>query len=83
VQEIQGTYSVFKLGEGDKVVFTRVKVGRRVGSLWVIEEGLAAGDKVVVEGVLKLRDGVEVSAVMTNISSGPVEAMRSQVPGKQ
>lgn len=83
VQEIQGTYSVFKLGEGDKVVFTRVKVGQRVGSLWVIDEGLAAGDRVVVEGVLKVRDGVVVAPAMTNISSAPVEVLRRQVPGKQ
>ncbi|MFM1945363.1 MAG: Efflux pump periplasmic linker BepF [Verrucomicrobiota bacterium] len=83
VQEIQGTYSVFKLGEGDKAVFTRVKAGQRVGSLWVIDEGLAAGDRVVVEGVLKVRDGVVVAPAVTNISSAPVEALRRQVPGKQ
>jgi membrane fusion protein (multidrug efflux system) len=83
VQEIQGTYSVFKLGEGDKVVFTRVKVGQRVGSLWAIDEGVAAGDRVVVEGVLKVRDGLVVSSVMTNISSAPVEALRRQVHGNQ
>jgi membrane fusion protein, multidrug efflux system len=61
VTELQNLYSVAVVGEGNKVSFRNVKVGPRVDSLWVIEEGLKPGEKVVVEGLQKLRDGVVVS----------------------
>jgi membrane fusion protein (multidrug efflux system) len=32
-------------------------VGERVGMLWVIEEGIKPGDRVIVEGAQKVRDG--------------------------
>jgi membrane fusion protein, multidrug efflux system len=38
-----------------------VKVGERVGPDWVISEGLKPGDKVIVEGFMKVREGVPVS----------------------
>ena len=48
-------------GRGDgKVAFRNVKVGARVDTLWVIEEGLKPGDKVVAEGLQSLRDGMTV-----------------------
>jgi membrane fusion protein (multidrug efflux system) len=61
VQELQNLYSVAVVGEGDKVSFRNVKVGPRVDGLWVIEEGLKPGEKVVVEGVQRVRDGIVVS----------------------
>ncbi len=61
VAELQNLYSVAVLGEGNKVTFRNVKVGPRVDGLWVIEEGLKPGDKVVVEGLQKLRDGAVVN----------------------
>jgi membrane fusion protein (multidrug efflux system) len=39
-----------------------VKVGQRVDSLWVVDEGLKPGDKVVVEGLQRIRDGMTVVA---------------------
>jgi len=38
-----------------------VTVGDRVGALWVIAEGLHPGERVVVEGVQKVRPGVQVN----------------------
>jgi len=61
VSELQNLYSVAVVGEGNKVTFRNVKVGPRVDSLWVIDEGLKPGEKVVVEGLQRLRDGVVVS----------------------
>jgi membrane fusion protein, multidrug efflux system len=61
VTELQNLYSVAVVGSGDKVEFRNVKVGPRVDDLWVIEEGLKAGEKVVVEGLQKVRDGATVS----------------------
>jgi membrane fusion protein (multidrug efflux system) len=60
VQELQGTYTVVVVGEGDKVETRKVKPGQKVGSLWIIQEGLKSGDRVVVEGFQRLRDGMTV-----------------------
>jgi membrane fusion protein (multidrug efflux system) len=51
-----------------------IKVGRQVGPNWIVEEGLQPGDRVVVEGTLKARDGAVVnpepmSATETNTSA--------------
>ena len=61
VTELQNLYSVAVVGAGNKVEFRNVKVGPRVDSLWLIEEGLKPGEKVVVEGLQKVRDGAVVS----------------------
>jgi len=60
VQELQGTYTVVVVTEGDKVETRKVKPGQKVGSNWIIEEGLKNGDRVVVEGFQRLRDGMVV-----------------------
>jgi membrane fusion protein (multidrug efflux system) len=61
VQELQNLYSVALVGADNKVTFRNVKVGLRVDSLWVIEEGLSAGDRVIVQGLQKVRDGAVVN----------------------
>src|SRR5512139_2531074 len=61
VQELQNLYSVAVVGPDNKVAFRNVKVGPRVESLWVIEEGLKPGEKVVVEGLQRVREGVVVN----------------------
>jgi membrane fusion protein, multidrug efflux system len=61
VTELQNLYSVAVVGGDNKVEFRNVKVGPRVDDLWVIEEGLKPGEKVVVEGLQKVRDGATVS----------------------
>jgi membrane fusion protein (multidrug efflux system) len=45
-----------------KVAFRTVKVGQRVGALWVIQEGVKPGDRVVVEGLQRIQDGMTVVA---------------------
>jgi RND family efflux transporter MFP subunit len=63
VTELQGSYQVAVVGQDNKVAIRSVKVGARVGRLWVIEDGLAAGEKVVAEGIQKVRDGIPVTPV--------------------
>lgn len=62
VNELQGKYQVAVVGADGKVSIRPVKVGERYGSDWMIEEGLKAGEMVVVEGVQKARDGMTVVA---------------------
>jgi membrane fusion protein (multidrug efflux system) len=61
VTEFQGRYLVGVVGAENKVAIKPVKVGERFGQLWVIDEGLQAGEKVVAEGTQKVRDGMVVS----------------------
>ncbi|HET9833589.1 MAG TPA: efflux RND transporter periplasmic adaptor subunit [Vicinamibacterales bacterium] len=62
VQELQNQYSVAVVGPDQKVSFRNVKVGPRVETKWVIEEGLKPGERVVAEGLQFVRDGVTVHA---------------------
>ena len=50
VQELQNLYSVAVVGADNKVAFRNVKVGPRVDTLWVIEDGLKAGDRSSPKG---------------------------------
>lgn len=62
VMELQGTYQVAVVGADQKVDFRPVKVGERVDALWVIDAGLQPGDRVIVEGLQKVRPGMVVTA---------------------
>jgi membrane fusion protein (multidrug efflux system) len=63
VQETQGLYSVAVVAGDGTVAFHNVKVGPRDGSDWVIEEGIKVGDRVIVEGLQRVKDGAKVTAV--------------------
>jgi membrane fusion protein (multidrug efflux system) len=57
VNELQTSDEVAVVNGDDKVEIRSVKVGDKVGSLWVIEDGIKPGDRVIVEGAQKVRDG--------------------------
>jgi membrane fusion protein (multidrug efflux system) len=61
VSELQGGYQVAVVGGDDKVSIRTVTVGDRVGSQWVIAEGLNPGERIVAEGVQKVRQGAHVN----------------------
>jgi RND family efflux transporter MFP subunit len=61
VTEVQGSYQVYVIGHDNRVTICPVKVGERVGTMWVIKTGLTAGEQVVVEGQQALRTGMLVS----------------------
>jgi RND family efflux transporter MFP subunit len=61
VAELQGTYQVALVGETNCVHLQSVKVGEQVGANWIIESGLKAGDRVVVEGTQKAKEGTVVN----------------------
>jgi membrane fusion protein (multidrug efflux system) len=58
--ELQGSYQVDVVGPDNKVAVRPVKVGERVGTLWIVQEGLNPGEQVVVEGQQNLRPGTLV-----------------------
>src|SRR5258706_9161939 len=61
VSELQGSYQVAVVGGDNKIEMRTVKVGERSGSLWLIEDGLKAGETVVVEGTQKIKPGAAVN----------------------
>jgi membrane fusion protein (multidrug efflux system) len=61
VSELQGGYQVAVVGGDDKVSIRTVTVGDRVGTQWIIAEGLNPGERVVAEGVQKVRQGAHVN----------------------
>jgi membrane fusion protein (multidrug efflux system) len=73
VTELQGTYEVAVVGADNKVSIRKVKPGARIGSLWVIEDGLKAGERVVSEGTAKATDG---STVVPTLATAQAEGKK-------
>ena len=61
VIEVQGNREVAVVTADNKINMTPVTMGPRFGDLWVVDEGLKAGQKVVVEGTQKVRPGASVT----------------------
>ncbi len=64
------TFQVALIGSDNKAQIQSVKVGSQVGSDWIIEEGLKAGDRVVVEGTQKARPGSVVNPKAIALPAG-------------
>jgi RND family efflux transporter MFP subunit len=56
INELQTSYELAVVGADNKAEIRTVKVGERIASLWVVEDGLKLGERVVVEGLQKVRD---------------------------
>lgn len=63
VTELQGGYQVATVSADNKAHLQNVKVGSRDGAFWIIEQGLHPTDRIVVEGVQKVREGATVNPV--------------------
>lgn len=61
VSQLQGSYQVDTVQPDNKVHVQTVSVGERIGSRWLIEKGLKPGDRVIVEGTQKAKEGVAVN----------------------
>ena len=61
VMDMQGRYLIAIVGEDNKVSIRPVMTGETLGRQWVIKGDLKAGDRVVTEGVQKVRDGMQVN----------------------
>ena len=61
VNEMQGNYSVAVVDPNNTIRFAVVKVGDRIGSDWVVEEGLKPGERVVADGLFKIAPGAPVN----------------------
>jgi len=86
VSEVQGKYLVAVVGPDNKVAIKQVKMGQRTGELWVVSDGLKAGEKVVAEGIQKVRDGMAVNpqpfGTAAKKESGPSEKSEAKPEAK-
>jgi membrane fusion protein (multidrug efflux system) len=63
IKEIQGIYQVLVVDENDQVEVRQVTTSIKKGNMWVIEEGLKAGERIVLEGIQQARTGMKVVPV--------------------
>ena len=75
VNELQGSFQVAVVDQDNKVSIRPVKMGERIGAMWEVTEGLKPGDKVVVEGLQKAREG---STVAVKDWTPPADALVSK-----
>jgi membrane fusion protein (multidrug efflux system) len=61
VTEMQGRYLVAIVGPDNKIGIAPVQVAERVGSDWIIAKGLKPGDRIVAEGIQKVKEGLTVA----------------------
>ncbi len=61
IQELQGTQQAYIVGPDNKVKIVNVTLGAQVGTNWVVEGGLPAGSKLIVDNIQKLAEGAPVS----------------------
>jgi RND family efflux transporter MFP subunit len=61
VNELQGNYQVAVVDQDNKAHIRPVKMGERIGSMWEVTEGLKPGERVIVQGIQKAREGAQVT----------------------
>ncbi len=74
VTELQGRYQVAVVAPGNKISIRNVDVGDRMGSDWIIKTGLKPGERVVSEGLEKVRDGATVNPKPDTSKPEPITA---------
>src|ERR1700722_15597708 len=61
IQQLQSEQTVMTVGPGDMVELRAITTAERVGEDWIVQQGLKPGDRVIVEGQLKVRPGARVT----------------------
>lgn len=64
VQQMLDKTLVTVIGDGEKAETRVVKMGTKIGSMWVVDEGVSENDRIIVEGFLKTPPGTPVMATM-------------------
>lgn len=73
VNELQGNFQVAVVSADNKVSIRTVKPGVKTGSIVVINEGVQPGERVVVEGLQKVKDGITVNAKVASMPSATMQ----------
>jgi len=75
VVELQGTFSVLVIDENNKVQNRLIQVGSKVKEFWLITEGLKPGEKVIYEGLQKVKEGIVVNPETVEIKIPDLESI--------
>ena len=73
VSELQATYSLGVVTPENKVEIRPVRMGPRIGGMWIVETGLKPGDRFIVEGLLKVRNGSVVVPTAVDLDANGAE----------
>ena len=83
VNELQGSYQVAVVGADNTVTIKVVTLGPRDGSMWVVEKGLSPGDRIVVEGIQRVRSGMKVAPKEAAASADAAAPGTPAAPAKE
>jgi membrane fusion protein, multidrug efflux system len=78
VMDMQGRYLIAVVGEDNKVSIRPVMAGETIGQQWVITGNIKAGDRVVSQGVQKVRDGAEVNPTQMAADTNDVPIVKME-----
>jgi membrane fusion protein (multidrug efflux system) len=73
VVELQGLHNVFVVSTDETVSNRQIEVGPKIDSFWLITQGLEPGEKVVYEGLQKVKEGVTVKATVADVKPAELE----------
>jgi membrane fusion protein, multidrug efflux system len=77
VNELQGNFQVAVVGQDNKVAVRTVKLGPKTGSLVVVTDGLQPGERIVVEGLQKVKDGMTVNTKLISMETPTAQQAES------
>ena len=80
VMEVQGLFNVYVVDGGDTAHNREISVGPKIGSDWLIPEGLKPGERVIYEGLQKVKDGAKVKPTVATV---PTNSTSSTDQGKK
>jgi RND family efflux transporter MFP subunit len=82
VNELQGNFQVAVVDQNNKVSIRPVKMGERIDALWEVSEGLKPGDRVIVQGAQKVKEGSTVTVKeWTSPAQSPTPKPATSPPG--
>ncbi len=81
VGNLQGQSQMGVVGADNKVTIRNITPGAQIGSDWIIESGINAGDRVVVEGLQKLKNGMVVNPTPYTLTKQEAVSIEDQLPG--
>lgn len=81
VGNLQGQSQIAVVGPDNKVSIRNITPGPQIGSDWVIQSGINAGDSVIVEGLQKVKDGMVVNPQPYTLTKQEADSIADQLPG--
>ncbi len=83
VQDLQGAKTVMVIGEGDKVAMRTLTLREPYREFYIVSAGLKPGERVIVEGIQKVRPGMQVKPelkALSDVKPGPAPAQPPAQP---